>query len=157
MIELKNCYVIDTLDNIGKYANISANFKKACDFIAQGGFEKLVPGKNVIDGDAVYVNCDQATYVLPSERRPEFHRQYFDIHIPLESDERMGLAKYDINDPGTFDEIKDCGFNDQKVDYFIVKKGEFAICWPGVCAHAPAITTDETKQAKKLVVKVRAR
>ena len=37
-----------------------------------------------------------------------------------------------------------------------VKKGEFAICWPTVCAHAPAITTDEPKKAHKLIVKVLA-
>ena len=157
MTQLENCYIIDTLANIGKYAGISANMKKACDFIAAGGFEKLAPGKNAIDGDNVFVNNVEATYVLPAERRPEFHRDYFDIHIPLANDEKLGLAKYDESDPGTFSEKDDCGFNDQKVEYFTVKRGEFAICWPVVCAHAPAITTDVPKQSKKLIFKVRAR
>jgi len=156
MTELKNCYVIDTLDKIGNYAGISANMKKACDFIAKGGFERLAQGKNEIDGDNVFVNNVEASYVMPTERRPEFHRDYFDIHVPLANDEMMGLAKYDESDPGTFSEKDDCGFNDQKVDYFTVKKGEFAICWPRVCAHAPAITPDAPKKARKLIFKVKA-
>jgi len=156
MTRLDNCYVIDTLANIGKYAGISANFKKACDFIAKGDFDKLVPGKNVIDGDEVFVNRDLANYVTKAERRPEFHRAYFDIQIPLENDEIIGLAKLDESTSVPFDETRDCGFNDQPVEYFTLKRGEFAICWPGVCAHSPAITTDEPKKSVKLVVKVRA-
>ena len=157
MTELKNCYVIDTLDNIEKYAGISENFKKACDVIAKGGFESFAPGRHEIAGVDVYVNRDTATYVHQNERRPEFHREYFDIHVPLENDERMGLAAYDEKAPCSFDATKDCGFTDQKVEYFTVKKGEFAICWPGTCAHAPAITTDEPKKSAKLIVKIRAR
>jgi len=156
MIERKNCYIIDTLANIGKYAALSANMKTACDFIAKGDFTHLVSGRNVIDGEKVFVNRDEALYVLPAERRTEVHHKYFDIHVPLENDEIIGLAEYDESAPGSFDEKKDCGFNDQKVEYFTVKKGQFVLCWPVVCAHAPAITTDAPKTSVKLVVKVKA-
>ncbi len=44
-----------------------------------------------------------------------------------------------------------------KVEYFTVRKGEFAICWPNTCAHAPAITPDAPKKSAKLIVKIRAR
>ena len=157
MKTLEGCYVIDTLANIGRYSDLGVNFKIACDFIAKGDFGRLAPGRNAIEGDDVFVNKDEASYVVRTERRPEFHRRYFDIHIPLENDEVIGLAKYDESDPGTFDEKNDCGFNDQKVEYFTVRKGEFAICWPNTCAHAPAITPDAPKKSAKLIVKIRAR
>ena len=38
MKELKNCYLIDSLENIGAYASLGGNFAKACEFLARGDF-----------------------------------------------------------------------------------------------------------------------
>ena len=154
MKELKNCYLIDSLENIGAYASLGGNFAKACEFLARGDFAALQPGKNVIDGERVFVNNVEAQYVLPEERRPELHRRYFDIHVPLSCDEKIGLALFDENAKGDFNEAEDGGLYDQPVEWFTVRKGEFCITWPKTCAHAPAVTTDVAKKAKKLIVKV---
>ena len=156
MAELEGVYLVDSLENIGRCAGIGANFAAACGFIARGGLESLEPGRHEIDGDSVFINCDTTEYVAPEDRRIEFHKRYFDIHIPLESDEKIGLAALDGSAPQTFDESRDCGFVEQRVDWFTVRRGEFAVCWPGTCAHAPAATTDAPKKARKLIVKVRA-
>ena len=156
MTKLENCYVIDSLDNIGAYGAISDNFKTACDFLQKGDFSKLVPGKNVIDGDNVFVNRVEASYVAEADRPTEFHRDYFDIHVPLAADEKIGLGVYEKLPSETFDGSTDCGASDQPLPFFTVKRGEFAICWPKTCAHAPAVTTDTPKKALKLIVKVRA-
>ena len=63
MKELKDCYLIDSLENIGAYARLGGNFAKACEFLARGDFDALKPGKNVIDGDRVFVNNVEAQYV----------------------------------------------------------------------------------------------
>ena len=156
MAELDGIYIIDKLENIGRCAEIGVNFAAACEFVAKDDFASLKPGRNVIAGDNVFVNCDDADYVAPEDRRVEFHRRYFDIHIPLEADERIGLARLDESAPQTFDDARDCGFAEQQVEWFTVRRGEFAICWPGVCAHAPAVTTDSPKKARKLIVKIKA-
>lgn len=156
MEKLENCYLIDSLENIGSYAGLGANFRTACEFLSRGGFDALAPGKNQIDGDRVFVNNVEAQYVLPEERRPELHRKYFDIHVPLESDERIGLALFDAGAKGEFNEAEDGGLYDQKVDWFTVRRGEFCITWPKTCAHAPAVTTDVAKKSRKLIVKVLA-
>lgn len=156
MTELKNVYVIDSLENIGRYAALGANFAKACALIAKGDFAALKLGRNEIDGDAVFVNCFEADYVAKEDRKPEVHHDYFDIQVPLETDEAFGLAAFDPSAAGSFDETKDCGFYEQAVSWFTVKKGEFVICWPRTCAHAPAVTPDVPKKARKLVFKVRA-
>ena len=156
MTKLENCYVIDALDNIDAYGAISDNFKTACDFLKKGDFSKLVPGKNVIDGDNVFVNRVEASYVAEADRPTEFHRDYFDIHVPLAADEKIGLGVYEKRLGETFDATTDCGASDQPLPFFTVKRGEFAICWPKTCAHAPAVTTDTPKKALKLIVKVRA-
>lgn len=156
MKELTNCYIIDKLENIGRYAGLSANFKTACDFLAKGAFDTLTAGKNAIDGEEVFVNNVAASYVARAERKVEFHRAYFDIHVPLAEDETIGLANFDALAKSTFDEASDCGLVEQPVEYFTVKKGEFAICWPITCAHAPAITCEAPKTAAKLIVKIKA-
>ena len=156
MVKNEGIYLIDKLENIGKCAGIGANFAAACDFIAKGEFDSLRPGRNEIDGDKVFVNCDTAEYVLPENRKVEFHKRYFDIHIPLDADEKIGLAALDESAPQTFDDAKDCGFAEQQVEWFTVKRGEFAICSPRTCAHAPAVTTDVPRRARKLIFKVLA-
>lgn len=156
MAKSEGIYLVDKLENIGKCAGIGANFAAACDFIAKGEFDSLRPGRNEIDGDKVFVNCDTAEYVLPKNRKAEFHKRYFDIHIPLDADEKIGLAALDESAPQTFDDAKDCGFAEQHVEWFTVKRGEFAVCSPCTCAHAPAVTTDVPKRARKLIVKVLA-
>ena len=156
MVKNEGIYLIDKLENIGKCAGIEANFATACDFVAKGGFDSLKPGRNEIDGDRVFVNFDTAEYVLPENRKVEFHKRYFDIHIPLDADEKIGLAALDKSAPLTFDDAKDCGFAEQKVEWFTVRRGEFAVCSPCTCAHAPATTADVPKRARKLIVKVLA-
>ena len=156
MVKIDGIYLIDKLENIGSCAEIGANFAAACEFIAKGDFASLKPGRYEIDGDSVFVNCEEPQYVAPEDRRVEFHKKYFDIHIPLDADERIGLARLDETAPQTFDDAKDCGFAEQQVKWLTVRRGEFAICWPKTCAHAPAVTTDAPKSARKLIVKIKA-
>ena len=156
MKELKNVYVIDRLENIGRYAALGANFVTATAFLAKGDFASLKPGTNALDGENVFVNNVETAYVLPKERTPEVHHVYFDIHVPLSDDETIGLAAFDAQAAGSFDAGKDCGFYEQAVDWLVVPKGSFCITWPRTCAHAPAVTTDVRKKAHKLIVKVRA-
>ena len=156
MQELESVYVIDRLENIGRYAALGANFATAAAFIAKGDFASLKPGRNAIDGANVFVNCVETRYVLPAERAPEVHRRHFDIHVPLSDDERIGLAALDPGAKGSFDAAEDVGFYEQPVDWRVVRRGEFCITWPATCAHAPAVTTDVVKTARKLIFKVRA-
>ena len=156
MKELKNCYIIDSLANIGQYASISQNMKTAVEFLQKGDFAALQPGKNVIDGDNVFVNNVEPDYVEKKDRKPEVHHKYFDIHVPLAEDETMGLAVFDATAKGDFDEAGDGGLYEQEVEYFTIRKGEFCITYPITCAHAPAITATETAhKSKKLIVKVK--
>lgn len=156
MIELRNCYIIDSLANIGKYRALSPNFKTACDFVAKGDFSALKPGKNVIDGEAVFVNDNPTNFCVQGERKMEFHRRYYDIHIPLDCDERIGLGVFDARTRAAYDAEKDVGFCAQEVDWFVIRKGEFCITAPYTCVHVPSVTTDTPKTVRKIVVKVEA-
>ena len=153
---LTNVFVIDSLSNIDKYASLSENFAKAVDFIRRNDLKKIAAGKTAIAGDDVYVNCCDADYVSPAERRPELHRAYFDVHVPLTCDEQIGLGVFDARVKADFDEANDVGFYEQDFDWHVVRRGEFCITWPMTCVHVPAVTTDVPKKARKLIFKVKA-
>ena len=159
MEQLENVYVIDKLENIGNYAKISDAFAKAVDVIKAGNFGALKPGKNEIDGDKAFVNNVVADLVETKDRKPELHWEYFDIHVPIDGDEVIGLDSTTVKSvdevPG-FDVKNDIGFLAQAVKYFTIHKGEFAITWPKTCAHAPACTCDVPKKSRKLIFKVKA-
>jgi len=156
MAERGNGWAIDSLENIGLYATEGRNFGAACEFLARGGFDALAVGKTAIDGEKVFVNCNETQYSAPEERRPELHRRYFDIHVPLTHDERIGLATLDPAAEIQFSEADDCGFCDVPVEWRTIRRGEFCIVSPGTCAHAPAVATGAPCVARKLVVKVLA-
>lgn len=156
MRRLEGVYLIDRLENASALADLGPNFAKAADFIRRGSLAALAPGRHEIDGERVFVNADVAELVAPSERRAELHRRYFDIQVPLEADELIGLAAFDPAAPGSFDETRDVGFYGQPTEPCEVRVGEFALIWPGTCLHAPACTAGAPRRARKLVFKVAA-
>lgn len=153
---MKDVYVIDTIRNLGKYADISANFAKAIAFLQGHDLAALPPGRHEVDGDNAWVNAAEVALTQLDAKKPEVHHAYFDIQIPLSGEETYGLAAFDPSAVGSFDETKDIGFYDQKVEPVTVKPGEFAIFYPRTCAHAPCCSLDGARTIRKLVVKVRA-
>jgi YhcH/YjgK/YiaL family protein len=155
-MEVKGIYAVDRLEHIGRYAGISAAFAKAAEFLRRTDLGSLAAGRYDIDGDDCFVIVnDKAELVPPSERKPEFHRRYFDIQIPLTGDETYGLAELDVSAVGEFDVLKDIGFVDQKTVPVTLGPGEFAIFFPEKCAHAPACSLSGPRTIRKMVVKVR--
>ena len=153
---MDNVYIVDKLENLGKYAALNANFAKAVAFLESADLAALPLGKNVVDGDNVWVNAAVAELAPLESKKPEVHHFYFDIQIPLDGEETYGLARFDPAAPGSFDEAKDIGFYDQPVEPVTVRPGEFAILWPRTCAHAPGCSLDGARTIRKLVAKVRA-
>lgn len=153
---MENVYVVDKLENLGKYAAINGNFARAVAFLAKANLATLPIGRNVVDGDNVWVNAMDAELTPLDAKKPELHRQYFDIQIPLTGEETYGLAKFDPASAGSFDGTKDIGFYDQAVEPVTVKPGEFAIFYPNVCLHAPGCSLTGGRTIRKLVAKVKA-
>lgn len=148
-------YIIDKLANIGQYLGLHPNLDRAIAIVQRGGFEAYKPGRNEIDGETIWANCDTPTLVRPADRRPELHHRYFDIQIPL-VDETYGVGVYDPKAPGSFDETRDVGFYEQKLEWFDLKPGDFAIFYPKTCVHAPSCTRGEPHVARKIIFKVKA-
>ena len=154
---LDGVYAIDRVANLGAYAGLSPHFPAAVDWLLAHDLAALPAGRIELADGAVAVIVNDAAELKPfGERRPEVHRAFFDIQIPLSGAETFGLARHDPAAAGAFDEARDIGFYDEPVEPFTLVPGEMAILFPKTCAHAPACTVDGAKTVRKIVVKVRA-
>ena len=52
--------ILDTLDNLGKYASLSPLFPKAIEFITTADLVNLPLGRNEILGDEIFANVMEA-------------------------------------------------------------------------------------------------
>ena len=157
MKKVEGVYVKDSLANVGQYADYGAHFAKAVAFLQRKDLMKLPNGRYELDGDDAYAMVQEATLKPWGSGRPEVHREYFDIQLPLSGEETIGVGRFDPKTPGDFDEEKDFGlYDDAPVEPLTLCPGEFAILHPETCAHAPCCSEDAPGMTlRKIVIKIR--
>ena len=150
-------YIRDSLANIGEYAKVGRHFAKAVAFLQRKDLRTLPLGRYELDGENAYAMVQEATLKPWGSGRPEVHREYFDIQLPLSGEETVGVGVFDPKTPGDFDAEKDVGFYDGvPVEPLTLCPGEFAILHPSTCAHAPCCSEDAAgTMVRKIVIKVR--
>ena len=155
MNKLEGVYVCDSLERIGDYASLGPHFAKAVAFLRRKDLKFLPNGRYALDGENAYAMIQEATLKEWGTGRPEVHREYFDIQVPLSGAEIIGVGKLDPKTPGDFDAEKDIGFyDDVAVEPLAVRPGEFVILYPETCAHAPCCDEVGGDVIRKIVVKV---
>ena len=150
-------YIADSLANAGKYAELGPHFAKAIAFLQRKDLMRLPNGRYELDGENAYAMVQEAMLKPWGAGRPEVHHEYFDIQLPLSGEETIGVGRFDPATPGEFDEGKDIGFYDGvPVEPLTLRPGQFAILYPGICAHAPCCSEDAAGMTiRKIVIKVR--
>ena len=157
MKKIEGVYIADSLRNVGDYANLGEHFAKAVAFLQRPNLTSLPNGRYELDGEDAYAMVQEATLKEWGSGRPEVHHEYFDIQLPLSDEETIGVGRFDPKAVGDFDEEKDIGFyDDVPVNPLTLRPGEFAILYPGTCAHAPCCSEDAPGAViRKIVIKVR--
>ena len=146
--------ILDTLDRLEKYGNISPLMDKVLDFFQKTDLSTLEPGRIVLQGDDLFVNVNRQGALTRQEVPIEAHKEYIDIQVPISSDEEMGFisASFMPAPSVPYSAEKDVAFYPGQCDtYLNVRKGMFTVFFPGE-GHAPAITKDGII---KLIVKIR--
>ena len=131
--------VVDTLENLEKYASLNPLFAQAIEFLKSHDLQAMEIGKTELKGKDLLVNIAQTKPKTKEEAKLETHRDFIDIQIPLSGTEIMGYTA-----------AKDCIPVD--ATYITVKPGMLAIFFPQD-GHAPGITPEGVK---KVIVKVKA-
>ena len=157
MKKIESVFVADSLKNVGDYAQLGAHFAKAVAFLQRPDLMKLPNGRYELDGEDAYAMVQEATLKPWGSGRPEVHREFFDIQLPLSGEETIGVGPFDPKTSGDFDAEKDIGFyDDVAVEPLTLCPGEFAILHPETCAHAPCCSEDAPGMTlRKIVIKIR--
>lgn len=146
--------VIDTIENLEKYASLNPLFNDVIDFIKANDLNALEAGKHFIKGADLFVNIQCAKGKTKEEALLETHRKMIDIQIPLSTSETFGYTPLGDLPEVEYNEEKDITkYQGAANTYVTCKPGEFAIFFPQD-GHAPCIS-DEA-EIKKAIFKILA-
>ena len=147
--------IIDTLDNLSKYAGMNPLFADVAEFLCQNNLNTLEEGKYAIKDEDLFVNITTAKGRTKEAAVLETHINMIDIQIPLDGEETFGYTP--LCDLPAFDynaekDITKYGAT-QAQTYVTLKPGQMAIFFPQD-GHAPCISSNEG--IKKAIFKVKA-
>lgn len=147
--------IIDTLDNLARYAPINPLFADVVDFLIAHNLQDLDEGKHVLKGEDLFLNIQTASGKTPDEAIIETHRKMVDIQIPIDGSETYGYTP--------LDQLPELPYNAEKdiTKYPAIAPKNYVECTPGMMViffpndgHAPCIAN--RKEIKKAIFKVKA-
>ena len=149
-------FLVDELVAAERYAALGSHFAKAMAFLRRSDLKTLPNGRYQLDGEDAFALVQEVTLKEWGTGRPEVHHEFFDIQVPLSGPEIIGVGRFDPSVSGSFDEEQDVGFYDgTPLEPLTVRPGQFAILYPGTCAHAPCCDEVGGDVIRKIVIKVR--
>lgn len=147
--------IIDTLDNLEKYAALNPLFPKVVEFLKANDLSKMADGKYEIEGKDLFVNITTSKGKTPDEAVLETHNKMIDIQIPITAAETYGYTQRDLLPDAEYNAEKDITkIPDLAADSYVTcQPGMMAIFFPQD-GHAPCIAG--VPEFKKAIFKVKA-
>ena len=149
--------IIDTLTAAAKSAFYPKVICKMLETIIDSNPYTLPVGQYQVQDKQMYFNVVEGETKPMASQKPEFHRQYLDIHIVLEGKEVIGAGvlglPLTLSEP--FNEPHDLGFSPEIPGETIInlQPGELAIIFPGEL-HRPMCTCASPSPLRKIVAKI---
>ena len=149
--------IIDTLTAAAENELYPPVIRQALQAVLQQQPHALPPGKYTVESDNVFFTVVEGHTRPLSEQRPEYHRQYLDIHIVLKGEEIIGAGNkgLPVVEDGHFNTTQDIGFC-QAIDsetLIHLYPEELAILFPGEL-HRPMACLEQGAALRKIVVKI---
>ncbi|HED3855557.1 YhcH/YjgK/YiaL family protein [Enterobacter soli] len=149
--------IIDTLTAAAKNALYPPVIRNALQAVIAQDPLSLPTGKYTVDGDNLFFTVAEGETRPLAEQRPEYHRQYIDIHIVLVGEEIIGAGNkgLTITPDGPFNAAHDIGFCEHISSESLIHLHplELAILFPGEL-HRPMSALDAGARLRKIVVKI---
>jgi YhcH/YjgK/YiaL family protein len=147
--------IIDTLENLKKYASVNPLFPKVVEFLEKNDLNTLEAGKQEIVGKDLFINVQVAKGKTPDEAVIETHDKMIDIQIPISAAETYGYTPREALPKAEYNAEKDItkipGLAAES--YVTCQPGSFAIFFPQD-GHAPCIAG--VPELKKAIFKIKA-
>lgn len=143
----------------GRYLGRHPRFAAAFEFLRRPDLFELAPGRYEIlpDGEC-WASVETPTLRHAEDAQFEAHGRYIDIQVPFSRAETivLGTTPQSVLD-AAFRDGKDIVFFDTPAERELeMRPGEFAILFPGECAHKPCVVRGTPEPIRKMVIKVLA-
>lgn len=149
--------IIDTLAAAANNALYPPVIRNALQAVIAQDPLSLPAGKYTVDGDNLFFTVAEGETRPLAEQRPEYHRQYIDIHIVLVGEEIIGAGNkgLTITPDGPFNAAHDIGFCEHISSESLIHLHplELAILFPEEL-HRPMSALDAGARLRKIVVKI---
>ena len=146
--------IIDTIDNLCKYAALNPLFTDVVEFLENNDLNAMEAGKYLIKDKDLFLNLTVAKGRGKDAAVLETHIDMIDIQIPLSGEETFGYTP--LCDLPGFEYNKDkdiTKYGDTMAQTYVTcKPGQMAIFFPQD-GHAPCIS--EQAEIKKAIFKVK--
>ena len=142
-------------DHVERYLGLSAPLDRAIRFLKEADFTALVPGRNEISGDDVFLNRMSYTTKPQEETAWEGHIQYADVHVLLSGEEQIGVSARSALLEQRRDEDSDfVGYTGPVESWMPMAPGKILIVFPEDI-HMVQVARTAPVPVEKFVIKVR--
>lgn len=143
------------MEHLKRYRGLNSHLDKAITYLEETGIDGLIPGRNEVDGDDVYINRFHYTTMPLEEAAFEAHEVYADIHLLGEGREYIGVTPITaLKITGTDHEADNVECSGPVEILVPMMPGKVLIVFPED-AHMVKIQAGEPVNVEKAVVKVR--
>jgi len=149
--------IVSDLSHISRQVALSANLKKAFDFLRSPGLQALPDGRVEIDGDRVFALVQRFETKWAATPKFECHQKYIDIQFILSGEEIIGWAPLErMEITVAYEADKDISFGTVAKGQWTpvhLQAGQMAVLYPED-GHAPKLALRSPSAVMKIVVKV---
>lgn len=125
--------IIDTIDNIQRYAGIHTLFPQVFEYIRNTKLLALPNGKHAVLNDDVFVLIQRGVGQTKVESKLECHRKYIDIQLVLDGTDEMGWKPL-ADCQASIDEFNIANdvqfYNDAPLNWIRAPANKFCIFFP---------------------------
>lgn len=143
------------MSNLGLYRGITPRLDQAIEWLASLDPDSVKPGRVEIDGERLFMLCQEYETRPIDEGRWETHRRYLDIQSVVEGTETILY-----NTPDNLRESEPYDPETDKTRYVgdgmpvTVRAGSFLIAFPNDAHKACVYASEGPHRVKKIVIKV---
>ena len=141
--------------NLHRYLGLSDAMDTAIRYIQSADLRTLAKGRNVIDGDQVFINRFDYQTMSQDQAIWEGHIQYADIHVLLSGHEKIGVTNVELLEETVRKPEEDfVGFEGDVLSWFPMTTEDILIVYPEDI-HMVKVLDGESTLVEKACFKVK--
>jgi YhcH/YjgK/YiaL family protein len=146
--------IIDEICKADEYFNLSEGIRTALRFLQETDMDALEPGRHTVDGDRVFAIVESYQTKPMADGFWEAHLKHLDVQCVISGEEQIGYAPVSSMVAEPYDEDRDFYKLKGNGNFVTLRPGMFALL-KSQDAHMPGMSIRESRQVKKMVIKVR--